>query len=110
MAANKEAHGSSARTKEFEFDPASHGVGAVGVPSRPDVIIEIDANQSVRATVDADDRRWRMDLEITRLGTSCSAEITRLFRDGDAVDENDPPSWMESLLLEIERYLEREVP
>jgi len=51
MATNEKAHGSSAKARELTFDPAAHGVGAVGVPDRAEVTISMDANQTIQADV-----------------------------------------------------------
>lgn len=109
MAANEKAHGSSAKTKEFTFDPAAHGVGAVGVPDRAEVTISMDANQSVQADVVAVEQRWRFDVKLQILGPTCNADVERAFVDGSAVDKEELPTWMDPLLIEIERKVEAEV-
>jgi hypothetical protein len=105
----EEAHGSSAKTKEFSFDPAAHGVGAVGVPDRADIIISMDANQTVQADVMTPEQRWRFDVKLAIRGPTCNADVDRAFVDGSAVDESELPAWMDPLLAEIERHVEAEV-
>jgi len=110
MAMNEEAHGSGARTKEFEFDPASHGVGAVGVPDRADVVITLDSNQTMQADVVTTDHHWRFDVKIEVRGPTCNAEVTQMFVDGSMGDLDELPEWMDPLLVEIESRIEQQVP
>jgi len=109
MATNETAHGSSARTKEFQFDPASHGVGAAGVPDRATVTISFDANQTMQADVETDEQRWRFDVQIEVRGRTCNVEMSTVFVDGSVGDLDELPEWMDPLLLEIECRIEKEV-
>lgn len=110
MATNEETHGSSARTKKFDFDPAAHGVGADGVPDRATVLITLDANQTMQADVETDEERWRFDVQVTMRGTNAIADVSRVFVDGSAGDLDELPAWMDPLLIEIESRIEQEVP